>query len=535
MGLAPRTRFIVRSHLSMEQIQEPEIGCYVEKTALLMHGQERVALRLADAVMAPTPSYAQSVQRKYGLPASQIVLSPLPVGALPPAAPPAARDTILFVARLFHFKGADLFVDAAVRLLQTRPQLDAAVRFVLVGYDSNMGPGRISFEEYLRRRIPPPLRGRFQFTGQIAPAEVAQWLARSICYVCPSRIESFAYSVHEAAAMGIPLILNDLPAFTDLFHDEVDCLKFDGSSAGLADKIGRIITDDDLRRRVAQPRRPVTAALTEPYEQLAARSVAAPIAPASVPSVLVVMIDSPASSPPASSRAVDLDPAEKAIAAAWPDARLLRLVPAAPDSSATLPLFGRFWTASADALSADLLLVCMSGDRFSPDYLRQARHALAQHADLGFVAPLAVADSPETTGAAVDLDLPVWPLLRKTALTRSLMRTPPGLWLVDLLDRRADAYAEITYLWSLQDAGLSGFQWPVAGADLATSGLSLDDPAIFQSMLLRNVSADRMAVQSRFLAQAIVPTTPPLVSGDPPPLLQRIHLMLLALLPSNRK
>src|SRR5208282_5272862 len=115
---------------------------------------------------------------------------------------------------------------------------------VLVGYDSKMGPGLTSFEKHLRNRIPSRLADRFVFTGQIEPREVAEWLARSICSVCPSRVESFAYSVHESAALGVPLILNDLPAFADLFADGLDCLKFDGSAADLAGKIGSLITDD---------------------------------------------------------------------------------------------------------------------------------------------------------------------------------------------------------------------------------------------------------------------------------------------------
>jgi glycosyltransferase involved in cell wall biosynthesis len=507
MDFAPRTKFVVRSHLTMEQIQEPEIGCYVDRTALIMHEQERSALVGADAVLAPSASHARHIVEKYRLKENRIVLSPLPVEPLPIAASPGNdRHEILFIARLFHFKGADIFVDAAVRLLETNQQFDPRIRFVLIGYDGQMAPGNRSFADYLRRRIPDRLKDRFEFTGQLGPEKVAERLARTLCYVCPSRTESFAYSVHEAVAAGVPVILSDLPGFTDLFQHEENCLKFDGSAADLAEKILRMAGDKPLRAKLAKPRPPAVENIVEPYERLAARSakseVSAEISPLNI---LAVILESPTASQG------DFPIAEEAIRQAWPGAQILKLSPADSISSATLPLLGKLWAASGPTLSADLLMICQTGDRFDIEYLRQALGAMNRHPDLGFIAPLAAAGSAQSTGAAVDLELPVWPLLHRTALTRSLMRTPSGKWLADIFDARVEAYSELAYLWSIQDRGQAGFQWPRSSAIFSESEFVLDSPAIFQSMLLRNRSVDRMNLQSRFLAQTMTPAIPPLI------------------------
>ena len=515
-GLGPRTQFVVRSHLTMEQIQEQEIGCYVDKAALLMHRQERGAIRNADAVLAPTASYGQTVQLRYDLTPSQILLSSLPLAPAADRAPADTRDTVLFVARLFHFKGADIFVDAAMRLLEDRPQLDPKVRFVLIGYDSKMGPGLASFETYLR--IPSRLVGRFEFTGQIEPREVSNWLARSICYVCPSRVESFAYSVHEAAALGVPLILNNLPGFADLFTDGADCLKFDGSAAELAGKIAGLITDDSLRRKLARPREAISIESNTSYEQLAVRARSAKAtAPSAKPRILVVAMESP------SAQSSEFLPLHEAVGQAWPEARFVKLSPPGENSSNTIPLFGRLWATVPDVATLDLLMICQNGDRFDIEYLRSAAQVMANHPDLGFIAPGA---GP----AMIDLELPIWPLMHKTALTRSLMRTNPGIWIPDLLDRRTEAYAEIAYLWSLEDRGLHGYQWPTLSAVFAPTELSLDDPAIFQSMLLRNTSADRMRLQSRFLGQMMGRTTETLVIPPPATTTQKLGRKILGML-----
>jgi hypothetical protein len=160
------------------------------------------------------------------------------------------------------------------------------------------------------------------------------------------------------------------------------------------------------------------------------------------------------------------------------------------------------WDVTGEAVSADLLMICLSGDRFDEEYLRGAAGALAEHKELGFVAP-------RVRGGAADVDLAlaVWPVLYKTSLTRCVMRTRPGVALADLFDQRTGAYAEIAYLWSLEDRGLAGLQWPTRGAWLAPCDLVLEDGAIFQSMLLRNRSAERMYFQSRFWGQCMGATS----------------------------
>jgi glycosyltransferase involved in cell wall biosynthesis len=514
-GHAPGTRFAVRTHLAMEVLQSQEIGCYVDRDALLMHEQERVSMVLADAVLCPSRSYRAWIIEQYGLRGEQVRVSPLPVCEGSARAGGARPDTVLFLGRLFHFKGADRFVDGAVRLLESCPDLEDDIRFVLVGYDSRMGPGLTSFEAYLRRRIPPRLADRFIFTGQVPTDELGAWFARSLCYVCPSRHESFAYSVHEAAGAGVPLILSDLDAFHDYFQDSVNCMTFDGTAADLAAKLAMLLRTPALRQRLANaPYRP-PAPLADAYEGMAgharrAREAARPAVECERGrDVVAVVLDD--GGPPAGGRAA------AAIGAALPEARVVRVRPATSTSQRTVPFLGRLWEVAEEPLTGRVLLVCLSRDRIAGAFLRRAARMLKRRRSLGFVSPAAREADGRRNGMPppLEIELPLWPFERGQALTRSLIRTEPGLWLGDLFDRRLDAYGEIAFLWDLIDAGLRGYQWPAPCADLAESDLRLDEPAMLQSMLLRNRNPRRQALLSRLTAQLIGGTTRPLAPTEP--------------------
>jgi len=533
LGLGGATQFAVRLHTTMEQLQQQEIGCYVDGAGLLMQEQERSALHNADAILAPSQSRARAVARDYDMRESQLIVSPPIVDHSVKFARQDRCDTVLFVGRLFHVKGADIFVDAAVHLLQRDAAIDPKVRFVLIGYDSKMGPGFMPFEQYLRRRIPARLADRFIFTGELKGAEVAQWLSRSICYVCPSRTESFGYTVHEAAAAGVPLILNDLDAFADFFQDGVNCLKFNGSASDLAGKISRILHEEQLAADLAQHREGEAPAepnplpepglggslgLPESYQQLAERArQPQPTAPSTAPTgKQIVAVILKTSSPAQHNR---FSPAEKAIRQAWPAANIIHLEPADAASHQTVPLLGRLWSIEGEPVTSQLLMLCLESDRFDVECLGRACQAMMTQAALGAIAPFAVPDhvGDDYVPAPLDLELSLWPILHQQALTRCLMRTPPNWWLGDLFDRRVESYGEIDYLWQLQDQNLSVFQWPSAGAVLAETDILLDNGAIFESMLLRNRNIRRMTLQSRFLPQLVGKTTPPLTVGPQAP------------------
>jgi hypothetical protein len=546
-----------------------------------MHEQERLALLNADAVISPSPAHARLLMRQYGL-SRPPVIGPPAIEALPHRPRAQQPDAIVFVGRLFHVKGADTFVDAAVRLIQSGKLNDnrtqgrpyGRLRFVLIGYDSNMAPGLTPFKQHLQRRIPTQLQDRFQFCDHVPPQEVSAWLARAICYVCPSRLESFAYTVHEAKAAGAPVILTDIDAFKDYFRDGDNCLMFDGSAGDLARQMGRVISDASLGKQLQQSPTPAIGDPCIVYETLAAqargmadfgeRSRAVPsmgsrvaavpaarragVSPASidardhvVPSKDSAQITAAVirlQTPPAPERAGSVSdgatgahiPAVQAIRAAWPQARIIFLQAPNGPSAHAIPLLGRLWEASDDPITGTLLLLCLETDRFDPQFLAHAARALLSHDELGFVAPSPIpgAAAPSYMDHQLDTELALWPITQKQAMTRSVLRTPPGIWLGDLFDRRIETYGEIDYLWRLGDQNLQGFQWPHGGAVLSQTSILLEHPAILQSMLLRGQNPRRMAIQSRYLAQTIGKTTQPLAmqTPAPPTTLSRLRKLL---------
>src|SRR5438046_823509 len=137
---------------------------------------------------------------------------------------------ILFSGKLQRLKGTDLFVRAAVDLCQRRPE---RFEFDLVGPEASESWRYPSFRVELEALIPPGMRDRFHFHGAIEPSRLRELALSSAIAVVPSRIETFCLAAHELNWIGIPLVLNDLPAFADYFRDGENCRTFDGTAEGL--------------------------------------------------------------------------------------------------------------------------------------------------------------------------------------------------------------------------------------------------------------------------------------------------------------
>jgi glycosyltransferase involved in cell wall biosynthesis len=159
------------------------------------------------------------------------------------------RERILFYGKLQHVKGVDLFVEAALELLES----GANYEFLLVGQDTPSQWGSKGFYgDQLKRRIPAEWEDHFNFMGRIDINTLSELVAQCRCAVIPSRMETFCLAAHELNWLGIPLILNRISIFEDYFEDEKTCSFFDGTSVDLAGKIKRLVEDEALRTDLRQ-------------------------------------------------------------------------------------------------------------------------------------------------------------------------------------------------------------------------------------------------------------------------------------------
>ncbi|MCC6950974.1 MAG: glycosyltransferase family 4 protein [Phycisphaerales bacterium] len=439
-----------RVHGSIEVLDRHGDGFVADRSQFLLHSLERRALSLAETVLVPSRGYYEHYYRdRYALPEGAVTVSS------PPKLPfPAVRSrpdakgefTIAFIGRMFHVKGVDQLVHASVMLMKQRPDLRFTVD--LIGYDAQDGPIG-SYKDYLTTLIPQRLRDRFVFRGQLTHEEIARRLDHALFAVFPNRVESFCYALHETYDAGVPVIINDLPAFRDFFTHEKNCLVYDGTTGSLLAAMHRLIDEPATRGAITHPFDVDEAPLGGFYEQPDARRPLAPDAPvgqALRPLVVVLGDDAPLADWPA------LNALNRQTASGF---QTLALVPATPDGEETLWWLGRPWHVRdamgralepSDLLTTDALGVLRHDDRPDPHWLITCRRALARRTDLGFSGTWLRRGSAVEPGT-LDIAPELYPFEQGERLPRVLVRTPPGMLLSDVLDA------------SLQSLGLIGLVW----------------------------------------------------------------------------
>ncbi len=440
-----------RLHGSLEVLDRHGHGAVRDVDRLLLHAFERGALRLSEAVLTPSHTYYERYYKDlYRLEEERVVASSPPKQPFPRVTrrPDASGPfSIAFIGRMFHLKGVDQLVHACVMLMKRRPGLNFTVD--LIGYDSDESPVANSYTAYLRTLIPARLRDRFIFHGQLTHAQVAQRLEHALFAVFPNRVESFCYALHEVYDAGVPVVVNDLPAFSDFFTHERNALVYDGTTLGLLRAMERMVDDEGLRERLRRPyavaEQPVGGFYEHPRALRPIRGEARPVRP------LAVVIGG------------EGDPA------AWPAVAALRaqttkpervilLAPAGSDGDEEESLWwlGRAWHArdgeggpveATDALTTDALAVLRWDDEPAPQWLELCAGALARRSDMAFAGTWTTDAAGVLDPLTVDVAPELYPFERGGRLARVLVRTEEGVPLSDLLDPSLGRLGHTGYLW----------------------------------------------------------------------------------------
>ncbi len=144
----------------------------------------------------------------------------------PRANPPSSSSKILFVGRLAEEKGV-------LQLLEAWREVPAPLELVIVG----TGP----LDAQLRATAP----SRVRFLGQTDPASVAALMRGARALVFPSLwYEGLPLVPIEAAAAGLPVVLSDLGAMSEMFRPEADQFLLPaGDVAALASRLQRLHED----------------------------------------------------------------------------------------------------------------------------------------------------------------------------------------------------------------------------------------------------------------------------------------------------
>ena len=144
----------------------------------------------------------------------------LPIGTLPDAATVRAALALparycVMAGRLQAYKGHDVGIRAWAALGARFPELDLVV----------VGDGDLR-AQYRDLTLQLKLQNRVHFTGQLDSATTLAVMRESCAVIMPSRDEGFGLVVLEAGALGVPVIVSDLPVFREFVEANVCGLMF---------------------------------------------------------------------------------------------------------------------------------------------------------------------------------------------------------------------------------------------------------------------------------------------------------------------
>nr|WP_228508369.1 glycosyltransferase [Herbiconiux sp. VKM Ac-1786] len=201
---------------------------------------ERMLVHASELTLALSAAERAAVLDAYAPPGERVrVLAPGADTALfhPAAAAPAARPTLLVLARIQPLKGVDLAVEALALLPEPRPRL------VIAGGTS---PGHDDYAAALHRRVHElGLDDDVQFLPPQTRAEAAALLREATLLLVPSHSETFGLVALEAAASGTPVVTSGTGGLAESVPDGVSGVHVGSRRPeDWAEVLGRLLADE---------------------------------------------------------------------------------------------------------------------------------------------------------------------------------------------------------------------------------------------------------------------------------------------------
>ncbi len=210
---------------------------------------EGACVRLADAVVSSSRCSAEWCARHYGIDAGAVPVlhTGIDTDLFRPGGAKAERPTVVFVGKIARNKGADVLVEAAVRIARDVPDLRLEM----------LGRGDPEFVGSLRERAAgcPDL---LNLPGFVHRQDLPVRLSRAHVFAAPSVYEGGPGFVYlEAMACGIPVIACSGSGASEVIRPgENGVLVPPGDADALADALRGLLTNPSRREAMgAQARR----------------------------------------------------------------------------------------------------------------------------------------------------------------------------------------------------------------------------------------------------------------------------------------
>jgi glycosyltransferase involved in cell wall biosynthesis len=206
--------------------------------------EEGWAIRVADAVSAPSRNVLDQVREFYGLVLPEAEVIPAPTSPVPVTErwrlENADAKRLVFVGRFDRHKGGDLIIEAFRRVVEAVPEARLCFKGPDRGCITSSGR-KWNLVDFVRDRIPGALEtGRVEWLGnQPFPfSALAQLRRQAMVNVVCSRYENFPLTVVEAMALGCPIVAASVGGIPEILQDGVNgLLHRSDDAADLAAKI----------------------------------------------------------------------------------------------------------------------------------------------------------------------------------------------------------------------------------------------------------------------------------------------------------
>jgi glycosyltransferase involved in cell wall biosynthesis len=196
----------------------------------------------------------KAVLSALGVRSEQIIVlagSGVDIHRLQPLPEPDGAITAAFVGRLLGYKGLRTLI-AAFALLANR---GTALRLLIAGEPDPANPSSIPPEEINSWK----LRAEIALLGYVA--DVSDVWKSAHFAILPSQREGLPVSLLEAAACGRPLVATDVPGCREIARAGVNALLVSPNDpSALAEAIGRMANDSEMRRRFGRSSRQIVEA-----------------------------------------------------------------------------------------------------------------------------------------------------------------------------------------------------------------------------------------------------------------------------------
>lgn len=151
---------------------------------------------------------------------------------------PTGRRIVIYIGLLAEYRGTDVLLDAAVKLLDRRPN----THLVIIGFPN--------VDHYKARASALGIADKVSFPGRVPYEDVPLWLSLGDLAVEPKMSATEAAGkVLDYMAMGLPVVAFDIPVMRE-YLGELGAFAPLGDAGAFAEQIERLLDDPERARKI---------------------------------------------------------------------------------------------------------------------------------------------------------------------------------------------------------------------------------------------------------------------------------------------